>query len=185
MDGSQARNRRPERQESGQGGRGRFGGEAATQGPKDKPFALFGTLRLPRRIEQAASWLKEVEQTVKERVEKTGGLPGPFDWVVFTKHSSPVGEPGGADRQGTGPEWLPRTTKIPPRFNQAVIAALRKYGIIRSRNGIVISVAPWMRGNCLRCRSEAMHRPVTPLRSTAASTAGARPATNFKPPCEI
>jgi SEC-C motif-containing protein len=128
---AKARNRRQSDRNPAKAGVDDLVAKAATQGPKDKPFALFVDVAMPPGDpNKPPSWLDEVDQTVKNVMEKHGGLPGPFDWVVFTNIPHQFGEPGGADPSRHWAEWLPRTTRISPAINQAVIAALQKYGII-------------------------------------------------------
>ena len=105
--------------------------KAAGQGHKDKPFALFVDVAMPPEARaEHASWAPEVDQTVKTVIEKRGGMPGPFDCVVFTSFTYPGGLP---DEMGlTAPVlgWQPRGSRIPPQILDALLDAVEKFGRI-------------------------------------------------------
>jgi len=104
---------------------------AASQGIKGKPFALFVDVVMPPSdSDQPPSWANEVDQTVQDVVQKHGGMPGPFDWVVFTNTPHRFGEPGGADPPRQWVEWVPRATRVPFEIHEVVIQALQQYGAI-------------------------------------------------------
>lgn len=105
--------------------------KAAGQGHKGKPFALFVDVAMPPEVPAPfPSWKDEVDQTVKNVIEKHGGLPGPFDCVIFTSFTYPGGLP---DRPGlTVPilTWQPLVMQIPAEILNAILDALDQFGRI-------------------------------------------------------
>lgn len=105
--------------------------KGATQGPGDKPFALFVDVAMPPDDPMGPpSWLSDAAQTVKTVLEKHVGLKPPFDWIVFTNFPHQFGAPGKADPCRHCVEFFSPIPRIPQLINTAVMSALEKYGDI-------------------------------------------------------
>jgi hypothetical protein len=105
--------------------------KAATQAPKDTPFALFVEVAMPPEDrDKPPSWAGEVDQSVNDVVAKHGGMPGPFDWVIFTSIPHQYGLAGEPDPARHYMEWVPHTTRIPGDIREAIVTAVQQYGSI-------------------------------------------------------
>jgi len=128
---AKARNRRPSDRSPERVGVDDLIANAAEKAPKDKPFAVFVDVAMPPEPrDQPPSWVNEVDQVVKDTVEKHGRMPGPFDWVFFTSIPHQYGLPGEADPPRHYLDWVPRTTRIPDDIRTAIVTAVQQYGSI-------------------------------------------------------
>ena len=82
---AKARNRRPSDRNPATTGVYDLVENAAHKASAKRPFALFVDVAMPPEDAAAApKWTNEVDEIVKAVVAKHGGMPGPFDWVLFT-----------------------------------------------------------------------------------------------------
>jgi hypothetical protein len=128
---AKARNRRPSDRNPARAGVDDLIADAATKAPKDKPFAVFVDVAMPPgQRDKPPSWVDEVDQTVKDVVNKHGGMPGPFDWVFFTNIPHRYGLTGEPDPPRDWLGWQPRATRMPPEIQEAIVTAIQQYGRI-------------------------------------------------------
>jgi hypothetical protein len=128
---AKARNRRPTDRNPARVGVDDLIANAATKAPTDKPFAAFVEVAMPpEERDKPPSWVDEVDQTVKDVVNKHGGMPGPFDWVFFTNIPHQYGLAGEPDPPRHWLVWQPRATRMPPEIQEAIMTAVQQYGRI-------------------------------------------------------
>jgi hypothetical protein len=105
--------------------------DAATKVPKDKPYVVFVDVAMPPgERDKPPSWVDEVDETVKEVVNKHGGMPGPFDLVLFTNIPHQYGRAGEPDPVRHWLGWLPRQTRVPAELQEVLVTAVQQYGRI-------------------------------------------------------
>ena len=128
---AKARNRRPSDRNPVRVGVEDLVADAATKPPMDIPYVVFVDVAMPpEERDKPPSWVDEVDQTVKDVVNKHGGFPGPFDWVFFTNIPHQYGATGEADPPRHWLGWQPRATRMPPAIQEAIVTAVQQYGRI-------------------------------------------------------
>jgi hypothetical protein len=128
---AKARNRRPSDRNPARVGVEDHIADAATKAPKDMPYAVFVDVAMPPQERgKPPSWVDEVDQTVKDVVNKHGGFPGPFDWVFFTNIPHQYGTADEPDPPRHWLGWQPRGTRMPTEIQEAIVKAVQQYGRI-------------------------------------------------------
>lgn len=104
--------------------------KAAGQGHNGKPFVLFADVAMPPEARaEYPSWIEEIDQTVKNVVEKHGA-PGPFDCIIFTSFTYPGGLPDKPGLVAPYLTWQPPAKPFPSARLEALLNSLDQFGRI-------------------------------------------------------